>query len=126
MALARILVVEDDEKLNHIVCAYLSGVGYQATGCLNGEEALKKLEEAKYDMIVTDIMMPKADGFRLAEEVRSSDKQIPILFMTARNYYGKIRIFYLHFSGKILIWRYDYIARLRKITSIGKFTAFFY
>ena len=85
MALARILVVEDDEKLNHIVCAYLSGVGYQATGCLNGEEALKKLEEAKYDMIVTDIMMPKADGFRLAEEVRASDKQIPILFMTARD-----------------------------------------
>lgn len=85
MALARILVVEDDEKLNHIVCAYLSGVGYQATGCLNGEEALKKLEEAKYDMIVTDIMMPKTDGFRLAEEVRASDKQIPILFMTARD-----------------------------------------
>ena len=85
MALARILVVEDDEKLNHIVCAYLSGVGYQTTGCLNGEEALKKLEEAKYDMIVTDIMMPKTDGFRLAEEVRSSDKQIPILFMTARD-----------------------------------------
>lgn len=85
MALARILVVEDDEKLNHIVCAYLSGVGYQATSCLNGEEALKKLEEAKYDMIVTDIMMPKADGFRLAEEVRASDKQIPILFMTARD-----------------------------------------
>lgn len=85
MALARILVVEDDEKLNHIACVYLIGAGYQAVGCPNAEEGLKRMEEEKFDLIVSDIMMPGMDGFRFAEEVRESDGQIPILFMTARD-----------------------------------------
>lgn len=85
MALARILVVEDDEKLNRIVCLHLSGGGYQPTGCLNAKEALACMEDGRFDLIVSDIMMPGMDGFEFAEEVRAADKMIPILFMTARD-----------------------------------------
>ena len=80
----RILVVEDDEKLNHIVCVHLLGNGYQAVGCPDAAAALVKLNEMKFDMIISDIMMPGMDGFEFAEEVRAADRQIPILFMTAR------------------------------------------
>ena len=85
MALARILVVEDDEKLNHIVCLGLLNGGYQAVGCLNAKEALSRMEEMKFDLIISDIMMPGMDGFAFAEEVRAGDGRIPILFMTARD-----------------------------------------
>lgn len=80
-----ILVIEDDEKLNHIVCTFLAGSGYRAAGCLNGTDALKKMEETHFDAIVSDIMMPGMDGFEFAERVREFDRRIPILFMTARD-----------------------------------------
>ena len=72
-----ILVVEDDIKQNQIVCAYLTDNGYSVKGCLNPNEA--------YDLIISDIMMPGIDGFEFAETVRSVNKTIPILFMTARD-----------------------------------------
>ena len=56
--MARILVVEDDEKLNQIMCAYLARSGYQATGCHNPAEAYDLLCAGDYDLILSDIMMP--------------------------------------------------------------------
>ena len=81
--MVKILVVEDEKALNYSVCSVLLENGYEVMACYNGEEALSALEETNYDMIVTDVMMPKMDGFALAQEVRKYDKQIPILFMTA-------------------------------------------
>ncbi|MEL7624655.1 MAG: response regulator transcription factor [Clostridiales bacterium] len=80
-----ILVVEDDIKLNQIVCAYLSDNGYAAKGCLNPNEAYDLMYGNLYDLIISDIMMPGIDGFEFAETVRSLNKTIPILFMTARD-----------------------------------------
>lgn len=80
----KILVVEDDCALNHSVCAYLDANGFEATGCLNADDACDKLFEGVYDLIISDIMMPGTDGFAFAEEVRDFNKDIPILFMTAR------------------------------------------
>ena len=80
-----ILVVEDDRKLNQIVCAYLAGNGYTAKGCLNPDEAYDIMYGTLFDLIISDIMMPGTDGFEFAETVRSLDKTIPILFMTARD-----------------------------------------
>ena len=80
-----ILVVEDDNKLNQIVCAYLSDNGYAAKGCLNPNEAYDLMYGSLYDLIISDIMMPEIDGFEFAETVRSLNKTIPILFMTARD-----------------------------------------
>ena len=80
-----ILVVEDDAKLNQIVCAQLTNNGYAAKGCLNPSEAYDIMYNSLYDLIISDIMMPGIDGFEFAETVRSLNKAIPILFMTARD-----------------------------------------
>ena len=80
-----ILVVEDDVKLNQIVCTYLNDRGYKAKGCLNPREAYDLMYSNLYDMIISDIMMPEIDGFEFAETVRQLNKTIPILFMTAKD-----------------------------------------
>ncbi len=80
-----ILIVEDDAKLNQIVCTYLNDNGYAAKGCLNPSEAYNLMYNSQYDMIISDIMMPGIDGFEFAETVRDLNKTIPILFMTARD-----------------------------------------
>jgi len=80
-----ILVVEDDEKLNKIVCAFLSEHGYTAVSCMAAMEAFDRMIDIKADLIISDIMMPKVDGFKLASLVREQDKIIPILFMSARD-----------------------------------------
>lgn len=81
----RILVAEDDKDLNRFVSYSLRNAGYEVTSCFDGEEALLATERVKYDMLLTDIMMPKADGFELAENIRSFDKSMPIIFMTAKD-----------------------------------------
>ncbi len=83
--MTKILVVEDDKAINGLVCAYLREKGYEVTACFDGEEGLAALEKGSYAMIISDVMMPKRDGFALAEGVRCTDKQIPILFMTAKD-----------------------------------------
>ena len=81
----RILVVEDDAELNRQVCTYLSRNGYETTGCLSGNEAFNAMYNDLYDLIVSDIMMPSMDGFEFARTVRETSREIPILFMTARD-----------------------------------------
>lgn len=81
--MVKILVAEDDDKLNKAVSRYLNGRGYQVFSCLNGEAALELLSEQMVDMVISDIMMPEMDGFALADAIRQLDKAIPILFMTA-------------------------------------------
>ncbi len=81
----KILVVEDDKAINGLVCSYLRENGYQPTACFDGEEGLAALENGNYAMIISDVMMPKIDGFAFAEGVRLTDKQTPILFMTAKD-----------------------------------------
>ncbi|MCL1794983.1 MAG: response regulator transcription factor [Oscillospiraceae bacterium] len=83
--MVNILVVEDDVKLNQIVCTYLNDSGYSAKGALGANEAYDLMYNSLYDLIVSDIMMPGADGFEFAETVREINKTIPILFMTARD-----------------------------------------
>lgn len=81
----KILVVEDDKDLNKTVCAYLKQHGYEAVGCLEANEAYNEMYGNIFDLIISDIMMPKIDGFEFAETVRSINREIPILFMTARD-----------------------------------------
>ena len=81
----KILVVEDDRELNRSVCSFLNSSGYEAVGCLDAESAYDEMYRTTLDLIVSDIMMPKIDGFEFAKTVRSLNNDIPILFMTARD-----------------------------------------
>lgn len=80
-----ILVVEDDAKLNQVVCTYLNDCGFRAKGCLNANDAYDEMYRNLYELIVSDIMMPETDGFEFARTVRQVNKHIPILFMSARD-----------------------------------------
>lgn len=83
--MTKVLVVEDNLKLNQIVCAYLSDYGFTVKGCLNPNEAYDLMYGKLYDLVISDIMMPFVDGFEFAKTIRSLNKTIPILFMTARD-----------------------------------------
>lgn len=81
----KILVVEDDVRLNQTVCTYLNDCGFQAKGCLGANAAYEEMYNRLYNMIISDIMMPEVDGFEFAENVRRVNRQIPILFMSAKD-----------------------------------------
>lgn len=81
----KILVVEDDKDMNEAVCSYLNQHGYETFGCLDADEAYDAMYGNTFDLIVSDIMMPRIDGFEFARTVRELDENIPILFMTARD-----------------------------------------
>lgn len=80
-----ILVVEDDEKLNQIVCTYLNDSGFEAKGCLSANAAYDEMYNNLYDLIISDIMMPEIDGFEFARTIRKVNQRIPILFMSAKD-----------------------------------------
>ncbi len=84
----KILIVEDDVDLNQAVCKHLSNKGYQVEACLDANEALEKMGSWQFDLIISDIMMPEMDGYEFAEAVRLENKDIPILFMSARDDYN--------------------------------------
>ncbi|MDE7216077.1 MAG: response regulator transcription factor [Clostridia bacterium] len=81
----KVLLAEDDKDLNRYAGFCLRNGGYEVVSCHDGAEALKALENNKFDLILTDIMMPAVDGFELAQSVRAIDKNIPIIFMTAKD-----------------------------------------
>lgn len=80
-----ILVVDDDKNLNQTVCTYLNDCGFEAKVVLSANEAYDEMYNNLYELIISDIMMPEIDGFEFAETVRQVNKQIPILFMSAKD-----------------------------------------
>lgn len=81
----KILVVDDDPKLNRTVCTYLNDCGFQTKGCLSAKDAYDEMYNNLYELIISDIMMPEVDGFEFAEHIRKVNKHIPILFMSAKD-----------------------------------------
>lgn len=81
----KILVVEDDKELNKTVCSFLNNNGYETVGCLNADDAYDAVYENLFDLIISDVMMPGTDGFEFAKNIRDTNADIPILFMTARD-----------------------------------------
>lgn len=79
-----ILVVEDDKDLRDLFCTVLNENGYTAIPAENGEEALDILDSSYVDLIISDIMMPKMDGFELTKELREAKYTTPILIVTAK------------------------------------------
>ena len=83
--MAKILIVEDNQDFNKAVSTYLTQYGYDVFSAYNANEAYDLLYENSIDLIISDIMMPGADGFEFASTVRETNKEIPILFVTAKD-----------------------------------------
>ena len=80
-----ILVVEDDQALNKLICRVLNKNGYETSVAFDGEQALEMLDQTYIDLIVTDLMMPRMDGYDLTKALRDSGYQLPSLVVTAKD-----------------------------------------
>lgn len=81
----KLLLVEDDPNLGGILNEYLQVKGYATEWSKDGESALEAWTKGDFDLCILDVMLPKKDGFSLAEDIRKTDQHTPILFLTARN-----------------------------------------
>ena len=79
-----ILVVEDDKNLRKLMVTYLKRNGYNTFEAINGEDALDSLDKNYIDLIISDVMMQKTDGFELTKELRQCNYNIPIMLVTAK------------------------------------------
>ena len=80
----KILLCEDDENLGMLLREYLLTKGFDTTLCPDGEAGFKEFSKNKFDIAVLDVMMPKKDGFTLAQEIRQQNVDMPIVFLTAK------------------------------------------
>jgi len=81
----RLLVVEDEKKLNDLITKKLEKEYYGVDSCFDGEEAIRYVEGTEYDAIILDIMLPKFDGFEVIKRIRAKKNKVPILLLTARD-----------------------------------------
>jgi two-component system, OmpR family, response regulator VicR len=82
---SKILYVEDDETLSFVTKDNLEIHGYVVDHYLNGESAIEGFFNNNYDLCILDVMLPKMDGYALAEKIRATDPNVPILFLTAKS-----------------------------------------
>ena len=80
-----LLLVEDDQNLGFVIQDALKRKGFNVHLCRDGKEGLKYFNEHPYDLCILDVMLPNKDGFSLAEDIRSVDADIPIIFLTAKS-----------------------------------------
>jgi len=81
----RILLVEDDANLSMVLTDYLEMLGYDIVLRNDGEEGLEAFKQDDYSLCILDVMMPKKDGFQLAEDIRNINAEIPLIFLTAKS-----------------------------------------
>ncbi len=79
-----ILLTEDDPNLGMLLRDYLEAKGYRVSLAVNGKKGYELFNQGNFDMCILDVMMPVKDGFTMAEEIRQTDKNIPIIFLTAK------------------------------------------
>src|SRR5882672_9316119 len=93
---AKILLVEDDPNLGFVIKDNLVLKGYSVTLCADGEEGQRQFMLSDFDLCILDVMLPRKDGFALAQQIRSVNQHIPILFVTAKSMLeDKISAFHL-------------------------------
>ena len=80
-----ILLAEDDSNLGNLLRNYLAAKNYDTTLCVNGSLALEAFSSKPFGLCILDIMMPEMDGLTLAKEIRLTNADVPIIFLTAKN-----------------------------------------
>ncbi|MEE3378002.1 MAG: response regulator transcription factor [Lachnospiraceae bacterium] len=80
----KILVAEDDPSTSKLLCAILKLNGYDPVSARDGEEALEIMDHQHIDLMISDVMMPKMDGFELTKVIRESGSMLPIIMLTAK------------------------------------------
>lgn len=85
MSIAKILLVEDDPSLGFVLKDNLTLKGYDITLCVDGDAGWNTFQIDTFDLCLLDVMLPKQDGFTLGKKIREANKQIPILFLTAKS-----------------------------------------
>lgn len=80
----KVLLIEDEKNFGMVLRDYLGMNGYEVTLCENGELGLEAFKSGKFDICIVDVMMPKKDGFTLAADIKTLNKNIPFIFLTAR------------------------------------------
>lgn len=83
--IAYILLVEDDSNLGYVIKDNLEVAGYNVYLCQDGEAGLELFKKYNFDLCILDVMLPKKDGFAVAEQIRRQNQQIPVLFLTAKS-----------------------------------------
>ena len=116
----RILLAEDDKDLNEVATSYLKAEGYHVDSVFNGLDALNKFYENKYDIVLSDIMMPLCDGYELARTIREENKSIPIIFMSARDDKPSKQIGYKAGIDDYIIKPFDLDELIFKIKAIAR------
>ena len=81
----KILVVEDEKDLNRVITKHLKKNNYSVDSCFDGEQALDYVLYGEYDLIITDIMMPKIDGYELIKQLRLKGNSTPVIMLTAKD-----------------------------------------
>ena len=114
----KILIAEDDRELRQLFAHVLTKNGYTVLGVSNGEEALAALEQSYYDLIISDIMMPKMDGYELVRSVRESGSSIPIMMITAKDAFDDMRLGFLSGSDDYMVKPVDEEEMLLRIAAL--------
>jgi CheY-like chemotaxis protein len=86
--MGRILIADDEEHILEVMVDILEMAGHEVVGVTDGEEALKKLRERKFDVALFDVMMPKLDGYHAAQQVHGLPDKPKMVIVTSRNYDG--------------------------------------
>jgi len=83
--MARVLLVEDEENIRDVVKLNLEMEEYEVVAAENGKDALKNFREQHFDLIILDIMLPEIDGYQVCEQIRLTNIEVPIIFLTAKD-----------------------------------------
>ena len=79
-----ILLVEDDQNFGDVLRSYLEMHDYNVTLATDGVQGYEAFKKGKYDLCILDVMMPRKDGFTLGKEIKEEDKDLPLIFLTAK------------------------------------------
>lgn len=93
--MSKILIAEDDAELRQLFEHVLVKNGYSVVGVSDGVEAMEALEADYYDLLISDIMMPRMDGYALVKQIRTNGNNTPVLMITAKDAFDDMRTGFL-------------------------------